>query len=43
MVSYLIHYNSLLQIATDIIANAKTILLQNASRFLSQNATVTTN
>ena len=50
-VSYLIHYNSLLQIVTDNIAKCESYfitkcdrsLLQNASRFLSQNATVTTN
>ena len=50
-VSYLIHYNSLLQNATDIITKCVSYfitkcdrsLLQNASGFLLQNATVITN
>ena len=39
-VSYLIHYDSLLQNATDFITKCDRNLLQNASGFLLQNATV---
>ena len=50
-ISYLINYNSLLQNATDIITKCDSYfvtkydrsLLQNASGFLVQNATVITN
>ena len=38
--SYLIHYGSLLQNATDIITKCDRSLLQDASGFLLQNATV---
>ena len=39
-VSYLIRYDSLLQNATDTIRKCDRSLLQNASDFLLQNATV---
>ena len=39
-VSYLIHYYSLLQNVTDIIAKCDISLLQNASGFLSQDKTI---
>ena len=41
-VSYLIHYDGLLQNARDIITKCKRNLLQNASGFVLQNATVIT-
>ena len=41
-VSYLIRYDSLLQNAADIISKCDRSLLQNASGFLLQNATVFT-
>ena len=42
-VSYLIHYDGLVQKATDIITKCDRSLFQNASGFLLQNATVFTN
>ena len=42
-VSYLVYYDFLLQHATDIITKCDISLLQNASSFLLQNATVITN
>ena len=40
VVSYLVHYNTLLQIATDIITKCDKNILQHASPFLFQNATM---
>ena len=40
MVSYLVHYGTLLQNATDIFTKCGKSLLQNVPNFLLQNATV---